>query len=169
MNDLSYIKEGELWTLHCRRDSFLSKAIRKVTGGDISHTSFAYRKGENILVFDAQRIGCYPRMFEYWNAKFGYSFEAIKVDKIGREYLVTLDDVILVMRDYYGKPYGWKDLFKHLAYKYTHIWLTNGNEENDVTCGELVMTILKRVGIYKGENANKMNPQQVYEWALKQN
>lgn len=116
------------------------------------------------MVCDAQRPGTFPRTYNHWHNLFGYKFELVQVPQIGQS--IALEQAIFEMEYFWGAKYPKIELLKHLFFKWSGLWIRSKREEEFPTCGELVMHVMKKLGIYQGDYAYMFNPAQVHSWAV---
>lgn len=147
------LRNGDV--LHCKRDSFLSKAIRFLTLSDkTSHTALVQKIHGNVFIVDSQSDGTRLRTFEDWNTKYGYDVIITRGRKISEEEL--LDSI----KPYLNSMYGYWDIVKHLLRSRFGVWMGSKREDKYLVCSEFVMRVFGHPDAYK------MNPEDAYIWFL---
>lgn len=67
--------------LICRGNSWISKAIMKVTKGNWSHACIVADTWSQQGVIEAQSNGVNFKLWDVWQAKWGYKYEAFRFNK----------------------------------------------------------------------------------------
>jgi hypothetical protein len=149
----SLLRNGDV--LHCKRNSFLSKAIRFFTVSDkTSHTAIVLKIHGNVFIVDSQADGTRIREFDQWNEKYNYDVIITRKGKISEEELIERVKV------YLNSPYGFFDLLRHVIFYRLGVWLGSKREGKRLTCSEFVMSV------FGGEEAYRFSPEDAYIWCL---
>jgi hypothetical protein len=77
------MKHGDI--LICRRKSFLSRLIRKVTKSEWSHTAMILEVWGKIYILEMQRKGVELISYDEWVDKWGYEYVIFRNTKIFNE------------------------------------------------------------------------------------
>ena len=149
------VQHGDV--LHCRRDTFISKAISYVIKSKkCSHTALVVEFSGRKYIVDSQADGTRWRGFDEWNAEYRYHViitrppEALLVDK----------DLLEEIDIYLNAGYGYIDLLRHIVLNWFGVWIGSKRESKNLVCSEFVL----RVFGYK--EAYKSNPLDAYIWCL---
>ena len=110
------------------------------------------------MVFDAQKEGAFPKRLTIWEAKYNYNYELAEITE------TNFEEALSIMKDFYNFSYGKTDLLRFAFYKISGIWLGIDQEHKELICSELVLLVLKRLGVYNGGEVYKMSPGDVYEY-----
>lgn len=148
------LKSGDI--LHCRRSTFLSWLIQKLTKSQFSHSALYINIGGESFVVDAQKDGVNLRRFDLWMKKYKYSFivsrpnemtsqrKAIILNRIFKKIGVTNYDFVGLL---YKSP--WKLI--------TGKWKVGKNEDNRMYCSEFVAYVYDFPFYYK------LSPEDLYD------
>ena len=66
------LKEGD--TLHCYSQKILSKIIRFITKGRVSHTAKVIKVWNRLFILDSQSDGSNLRRLDNWEEKYNYTY-----------------------------------------------------------------------------------------------
>ena len=138
------LENGDI--LHCGRNSFMSKAIRFVTGSDfVSHTAPVLKDGPWIYIVDSQIDGTRLRHLEEWINKYNYKVIVTRGAFNGLGYHELLEK----MEPYLNSWYAYGDILRHVWYKLTKRWKVNKNAAKYLTCSEFVGRLIGAPEAYK--------------------
>lgn len=157
MKDLKIetLKNGDV--LHCKRNTFLSKAIRFFTTSTrTSHTAIVVKLHGQPWIVDSQAIGTFLRPYDAWINKYKYEYI------ITRGPRITEEDLLKEIEPFVGSPYGYLDIIKQALRFRFGIKFKNKNDKN-LTCSEFFLKMKKVKGAYKG------TPEDAYLWCLENN
>ena len=148
------LKVGDI--LHCSRDTFLSRVIKVLTNGDVSHTATVIENWGQIHVLDAQADGVYPLPLETWLRKYGY--DEIEVARP----IEPIDEKAFCIKayDFVGiSAYDYASLIlRHPLSMITGRWFQKHVPDREVTCSELIGRI------FNLPNAYRLTPQDVLNY-----
>jgi hypothetical protein len=147
------LRNGDV--LHCKRNSFLSKAIRFFTVSDkTSHTALVQKLHGNVFIVDSQADGTRLRTFEDWNEKYKYDVIITRGEKISEEELLD------AIQPYLNSMYGYWDIVKHIFRTRLGIWMGSKREDKYLICSEFVLRV------FGNKDAYKSDPEDAYIWFL---
>lgn len=155
MNSVDFdLKGGDV--LHCTRDTFLSKLIRRVTRSEkTSHTALCIELYGEIFIVDSQYDGTRIRTFEEWTNDYSYKYIVTRPP-----VRISNANMLKGVSHYINTSYGYVDLVRHLIKSVTGVWLGGKREDDHLVCSEFVMRI------YGNPEAYKTTPAEAYLWCL---
>lgn len=139
--------------LFCRRNTFVSKAIRKLTKSDYSHVALLMDVWGRKMVIDAQANGVNLKSFEGWKNKYQYEYIEIPVVTTEPKEIAKRAVSVIGVTAYDFPTL----LFRHPYNMLTGKWKDKKNEEEKMTCSEFVGYALG----YK--DSFKLTPQDIYK------
>jgi hypothetical protein len=155
LENIKNLKSGDI--LHCTRQSFLSKIIRRSTQSDkVSHTALFILIEGHPFIIDSQWDGTRMRSLEEWNRTYNYDVIITR----SNSWNPTSKELIKQIKPYLNKAYGYWDLVKHWVYGKTGWWMKGKREEQFLTCSEFVSRLRNK------KDAYKTNPFKLYVWLL---
>lgn len=155
LENSNQVKHGDV--LHCRRDTFLSKAISYITKSKkTSHTAIVLTVLSRTYVVDSQWDGTRWQTFEDWNDKYNYDVIITRPP----EHYYTNIDLFSRVSDYLNVGYGYIDILRHLILNWFGIWIGSKREDKNLVCSEFVLRV------FGYQEAYKSNPLDAYIWCL---
>lgn len=146
--------------LHCTRNTFISRLIKMVIGGEYSHTALFIEIWGQPFIVEAQKNGVNLKHFDAWTKKYNYSFSVSRFTGYPK-----ISDEIISLRALSVAgvtPYDFESfLFRKPKEILTKKWNSRKNESKKMFCSEYV------AWVYQFDNDEKMTPQQLYAYCLK--
>ena len=149
------LKHGDV--LHCWSGSWLSRTIRRVTGGGISHTAIVIKLNGTVVIADAQANGVNLRSLQEWQKKYNYEYTIHRRLDRSAEWLNSIDN--RVMQKIGVTPYDFAGLIHQLVYNVCGWWVGRRKEKAEARmyCSEFIAWVLQIDRYWK------LSPAQLYE------